>query len=453
MLLFSVRTEEFLPPVTAPTSAIPASSASSLLATSTGAGSVPGAIAANPPAGSAFPALLLATRAAAGDPTGAGPAAGVPVTDPAEFAPDTLAAAPTFTPLSLPAGAAPLLGVPAGTGKVPDETLPATGTDLPPEDLDVETLLASLVLPGATSLDAATTPPATPTRPAGASDATLPTLTDAGSQPSGQAARAAPEPPSNQQSAPTESSVTDAAWLDPITLDKTTAEATATSGDSSREAPAGSPTQRGMDLGLPAEFRARLEAMLNAAQRPASGTDGGTLALGGLATATSPGNTASTTSSAANAVDTLFEGLPRLEPLSDRQAMAQNLGDRLLMMADKGLQSATLRLQPEHLGHMEIRIRVNDDGSAQVVFSAPHAHTRDALENAIPRLRELFADQGLSLTQASVDSGRGAFGQRGHAANLPAWLHWNGGPPETALVRESVWRVSRHSERRLDVLV
>jgi flagellar hook-length control protein FliK len=208
-----------------------------------------------------------------------------------------------------------------------------------------------------------------------------------------------------------------------------------------------------MDLALPAEFRARLEAMLNAAQRPASGTEGGTLALGGLATATSPGHNSGALSSTTITADTLFEGLPRLEPLSDRQAMAQNLGDRLLLMADKGLQSATLRLQPEHLGQMEIRIRVNDDGSAQVLFSAPHAHTRDALENAIPRLRELFADQGLSLTQAGVDSGRGAFGQREHAANLPAWLHWDGGQPETALAPESVWRVSRHSERRLDVLV
>ena len=41
-----------------------------------------------------------------------------------------------------------------------------------------------------------------------------------------------------------------------------------------------------------------------------------------------------------------FDSLPALQPLSDSNAWSQGLGERLLLMADKGLQSATIKLQP-----------------------------------------------------------------------------------------------------------
>jgi hypothetical protein len=152
----------------------------------------------------------------------------------------------------------------------------------------------------------------------------------------------------------------------------------------------------------------------------------------------------------------LLDALPVLEPLGDRDALAQGLGERLLLMADKGLQSATLKLQPEHLGPMEIRISVDDDGSAQVHFSAHQSQTRDALENAIPRLRELFAEQGLSLMQANVDSGRNSFAQRGFPV-LPAWLQAQARNPEAdagaTTTQELAWRLARRSEHRVDLLV
>ena len=59
--------------------------------------------------------------------------------------------------------------------------------------------------------------------------------------------------------------------------------------------------------------------------------------------------------------------------------------------------TTSLRLWPEHLGPLEVRITMNDD-QASVWFGAAHADTRAAIENALPRLRELFASQGLSLT-------------------------------------------------------
>lgn len=82
-------------------------------------------------------------------------------------------------------------------------------------------------------------------------------------------------------------------------------------------------------------------------------------------------------------------------------AWADEIGSRLTLMAEHGKHTASLRLSPEHLGPLEIRIAIRDD-QASVWFGAAHADTRAAIEHALPRLRELFESQGLSLADAGV---------------------------------------------------
>jgi flagellar hook-length control protein FliK len=65
------------------------------------------------------------------------------------------------------------------------------------------------------------------------------------------------------------------------------------------------------------------------------------------------------------------------------------------------VQSATLRLSPEHLGPVEVHIDVQKS-QVNVNFSAAHAETRAALEQTVPRLREIFASGGLTLGQTNV---------------------------------------------------
>jgi flagellar hook-length control protein FliK len=67
------------------------------------------------------------------------------------------------------------------------------------------------------------------------------------------------------------------------------------------------------------------------------------------------------------------------------------------------VQSATLRLSPEHLGPVEVHIDVQQS-QVNVNFSAAHAETRAALEQSVPRLREIFASGGLTLGQTNVQS-------------------------------------------------
>jgi flagellar hook-length control protein FliK len=82
-------------------------------------------------------------------------------------------------------------------------------------------------------------------------------------------------------------------------------------------------------------------------------------------------------------------------------AWADEIGTRVVMMTESGNHTASLKLSPEHLGPLEINITVRDD-KASVWFGAAHADTRAAIENALPRLREMFESQGLSLADAGV---------------------------------------------------
>ena len=89
---------------------------------------------------------------------------------------------------------------------------------------------------------------------------------------------------------------------------------------------------------------------------------------------------------------------------------SDEIGTHLTMMAANGREAASLRLSPEHLGPLEIRISMKD-GEASVLFNASNPDTRSALEQSLPRLREMFASQGLVLGDANVsrDAPRDSF--------------------------------------------
>ncbi|MEQ6342335.1 MAG: flagellar hook-length control protein FliK [Gammaproteobacteria bacterium] len=81
----------------------------------------------------------------------------------------------------------------------------------------------------------------------------------------------------------------------------------------------------------------------------------------------------------------------------------QELGSRVQWLAHNNVQAAELRINPPHLGPIEIRIKVDGDQTS-VSFSSQHVVTRDALEAAIPRLRDMLGDNGLNLANVNVSS-------------------------------------------------
>jgi len=79
----------------------------------------------------------------------------------------------------------------------------------------------------------------------------------------------------------------------------------------------------------------------------------------------------------------------------------QSVGERLQWMVGQNLQSADIRLDPPELGSLEVRIQIHKD-HASITFAAPNPQVRDALESAVPRLREMMNDIGLSLGDVNV---------------------------------------------------
>lgn len=102
------------------------------------------------------------------------------------------------------------------------------------------------------------------------------------------------------------------------------------------------------------------------------------------------------------------DGLPPLRlPLRHPQ-WGEALAQRVMMLASGNRQLAQIRLHPAHLGPIEVSLKMNGEKGMQVSLHAHHALTREAIEQALPRLRELFDAQGIALADVQVQAdGRG----------------------------------------------
>ena len=123
-------------------------------------------------------------------------------------------------------------------------------------------------------------------------------------------------------------------------------------------------------------------------------------------TSPSPGTLLTTVANLVNGDAALTRGTPATpeSPICEQLGTPrwqEEIGNRITLMAAQGQHSGSLRLNPEHLGPVEVQITVGDDRT-NVQFGAQNADTRQALNDALPRLREMFASAGLQLGQAGV---------------------------------------------------
>lgn len=77
------------------------------------------------------------------------------------------------------------------------------------------------------------------------------------------------------------------------------------------------------------------------------------------------------------------------------------IGDRLTWMAGNKETKAELVLTPPQMGRIEISITMNGD-QANASFVSANPAVREALESALPRLREILNEAGISLGQTQV---------------------------------------------------
>ncbi|UUM29839.1 flagellar hook-length control protein FliK [Vibrio japonicus] len=116
-------------------------------------------------------------------------------------------------------------------------------------------------------------------------------------------------------------------------------------------------------------------------------------------------------------------GQPRVEqantqiPLQlSREMASDEVAERVQMMLSKNLKNIDIRLDPPELGRMQIRMNMNGDG-ATVHFTVANQQARDALEQSMPRLREMLAQQGVQLGDTSVQQQSGNQQQNRYATN------------------------------------
>ena len=102
-----------------------------------------------------------------------------------------------------------------------------------------------------------------------------------------------------------------------------------------------------------------------------------------------------------------------------QQAWAEDVGNQVRWMLGRAESKAELVLTPPNLGKLEVSINLNgDQTTAQFIASSQAA--RDALERAMPQLREVLQQAGIMLGDANVSTsqqGAGGEGQEGRGRN------------------------------------
>jgi len=102
---------------------------------------------------------------------------------------------------------------------------------------------------------------------------------------------------------------------------------------------------------------------------------------------------------------------------ANQPAWAEDVGNQVRWMLGRAESKAELVLTPPNLGKLEVSINLNgDQTTAQFIASSQAA--RDALERAMPQLREVLQQAGIMLGDANVSTsqqGAGGDGQEGRS--------------------------------------
>ncbi|WP_445397114.1 flagellar hook-length control protein FliK [Zobellella sp. An-6] len=122
------------------------------------------------------------------------------------------------------------------------------------------------------------------------------------------------------------------------------------------------------------------------------------------------------------------EGSPLLSPerggLTERplalqgtpEQGARQLAQQVQVMVSQNLQEADIRLSPSELGGLRIQLKF-EQGEVNVQFLASQPQARELLDQALPRLREMLVQQGLTLGQGTVGGFGGQQGAQQQAAS------------------------------------
>ena len=113
--------------------------------------------------------------------------------------------------------------------------------------------------------------------------------------------------------------------------------------------------------------------------------------------------------SASSFANTLASGQPAAAPTASatvpvpfgQAGWGQAFGNQVVWVVNQGMPAAQLHLSPPDLGPMSVRVSMEQD-QGSMAFSSPHAMVREAIEAALPRLRDMLDSQGITLVDVNV---------------------------------------------------
>jgi flagellar hook-length control protein FliK len=132
-------------------------------------------------------------------------------------------------------------------------------------------------------------------------------------------------------------------------------------------------------------------------------------------------------------------------PAEIQQAIATPLGSsgwadefsqKIVWMNTQQNQIAELHLNPPDLGPLNVVLKISDN-QLTAQFTSPHSAVRDAVENALPKLREILADNNISLGNATVSD------QAPHDRGAEAFLNQGAG---TAAQRDASFNAIKSND-------
>lgn len=91
----------------------------------------------------------------------------------------------------------------------------------------------------------------------------------------------------------------------------------------------------------------------------------------------------------------------QLPPSVGSQAFAHELGQQVVWLTGQDVKQARIRLHPEELGQLDVKINVSHD-RVDVVFSAQHPAAVTAIQQSLSQLGQMLTQQGLSLGHTEV---------------------------------------------------
>lgn len=133
----------------------------------------------------------------------------------------------------------------------------------------------------------------------------------------------------------------------------------------------------------------------------------------------------------------------RIDTPVREQSWPTEFGQKLVWMATQDKQSAQITLNPPQLGPIQISLDLKSD-VASAVFTSTNADVREAIESAIPRLREMLAGVGVELGQANVsaESFRQSTANGNDSRNGGGERNANEGAAKPSLVQAGVERTA-----------